>query len=119
MCGTKKKPISQAEKSQSVMTKKGGTSGGAGGASDKKTKEVRLARQQAKQQALVAPKIDDKGLQKTLGNMKAITMYGTAKALGLNASVASYLLRTLESRNVIKKVGGFSGHYIYSSTSSS
>lgn len=109
MGGTKKKSISAADRSQSASedgqtTKK----------PEKKTaKEAKLAAQQAKQQALVAPKLDDKQLLKTLTPLKAITIYGTARALGLNAAIAAQTLRTLESRNVIKRVGGFSGHYIY------
>ncbi len=45
--------------------------------------------------------------------MKAITLYGTARTLGLNAAIASQTLRNLEAKNAIRKVGGYSGHYIY------
>ena len=81
---------------------------------EKKTaKEAKLAAQQAKQMALVAPKMDEKQLLKTLTPLKAITVYGTARVLGLNAAIAAQTLRNLESKNVLKKVGGYSGHYIY------
>jgi small subunit ribosomal protein S25e len=114
MGGTKRKPISQAEKSQSVSEKKSAGPQGSGGSPEKKAKEVKLAHQQAKQQALVMPRIDEKNLQKTsFGGMKAITVYGTAKVLGVNASVATAFLRNLESKNLLRKVGGFSGHYVY------
>lgn len=109
MGGTKKKSISAADKSQS-----GSEDGQTAKKPEKKTaKEAKLAAQQAKQQALVAPKLDDKQLLKTLTPLKAITIYGTARALGLNAAIAAQTLRTLESKNVIKRVGGHSGHYIY------
>ena len=109
MGGTKKKSLSAADKSQSSSE-----DGQSSKKPEKKTaKEAKLAAQQAKQQALVAPKLDDKQLLKTLTPLKAITVYGTARALGLNAAIAAQTLRTLESKNVIKRVGGYSGHYIY------
>ena len=107
--GTKKKSLSAADKSQSSSE-----DGQSSKKPEKKTaKEAKLAAQQAKQQALVAPKLDDKQMLKTLTPLKAITVYGTARALGLNAAIAAQTLRTLESRSIIKKVGGYSGHYIY------
>jgi small subunit ribosomal protein S25e len=109
--GTKKKSISQADKAQSAQDSAQGQS--AKKPEKKTAKEAKLAQQQAKQQALVAPKMDDKQLLKILSPLKAITVYGAARALGLNAAVTLQTLRNLESKNVIKKVGGFSGHYIY------
>jgi small subunit ribosomal protein S25e len=112
MGGSKKKSMSQAEKSQGAQ--EGQQGGGAPKKPEKKTaKEARFAQAQAKQQALIAPKMDEKQLLKVLTPMKAITMYGTARALGLNAAIASQTLRNLESKNVIRRVGGYSGHYIY------
>jgi len=110
MGGSKKKSISAAERSQSAAD-----SGQADGKKpEKKTaKEAKLAAQQAKQQALVAPKMDEKQLLKTLTPLKAITVYGTARVLGLNAAIAAQTLRSLESKNVLRRVGGYSGHYIY------
>ncbi|MGA2876150.1 MAG: hypothetical protein ABSE82_11510 [Nitrososphaerales archaeon] len=110
MGGSKKKSISAADRSQSAAD-----SGQADGKKpEKKTaKEAKLAAQQAKQQALVAPKMDEKQLLKTLTPLKAITVYGTARVLGLNAAIAAQTLRSLESKNVLRRVGGYSGHYIY------
>jgi small subunit ribosomal protein S25e len=45
--------------------------------------------------------------------MKAITAYSTAKALGINVSMASTLIKNLENRGILEKVGGYSGHYVY------
>ena len=109
MGGTKKKSMSQADKAQAAQDAAQGAK-----KPEKKTgKDARLAQQQAKQQALIAPKMDEKQLLKTLSPLKAITVYGTARALGLNAAIASQTLRTLEAKNAIKRVGGYSGHYIY------
>jgi small subunit ribosomal protein S25e len=111
MGGTKKKSISAADRSQSASDSGQQSEGKK---PEKKTaKEAKLAAQQAKQQALVAPKMDEKQLLKTLAPLKAITVYGTARALGLNAAIAAQTLRNLESKEVLKRVGGYSGHYIY------
>ncbi|MHB1908388.1 MAG: hypothetical protein ACYCQJ_05895 [Nitrososphaerales archaeon] len=112
MGGTKKKSMTQADKAQASQD-----NAQAAKKPEKKTaKEARFAQQQAKQQALIAPKMDEKQLLKTLSPLKAITVYGTAKALGLNAAIAAQTLRNLESKNVIRRVGGYSGHYIYAPT---
>jgi small subunit ribosomal protein S25e len=109
--GNKKKSISAADRSQSA-SESGQQSEGK--KPEKKTaKEAKLAAQQAKQQALVAPKLDEKQLLKVLVPLKAITVYGTARALGLNAAIAAQTLRNLESKDILKRVGGYSGHYIY------
>ena len=114
MGGTKKKSISAADRSQSASE---GAQPGQQKKPEKKTaKEAKLAAHQAKQQALVAPKMDEKQLLKALSPLKAITVYGTARALGLNAAIAAQTLRSLESKNVVYKVGGYSGHYIYALT---
>ena len=116
MGGTKKKSMSQADKAQSSQD---AAQGGAKKPEKKSAKEARLAQTQAKQQALIAPKMEEKQLLKALSPMKAITIYGTAKTLGLNAAVAAQTLRNLETKNVLKRVGGYSGHYIYAVSASS
>jgi small subunit ribosomal protein S25e len=114
MGGTKKKSISSADKSQSAQDS--GQEGGPKKPEKKSAKETKFAAIQAKQQALIAPKMDEKQLMKALTPLKAITVYGTSRALGLNAAIAAQTLRSLEAKNAIKKVGGYSGHYIYAVT---
>jgi small subunit ribosomal protein S25e len=111
MGGTKKKPISQADKSQSAAQAE--LEGTQKKPEKRSAKETKLAAQQAKQQALVMPKLDEKQLLKTLAPLKAITLYATSRALNVNAAIASQLLRNLESKNILRRVGGYSGHYIY------
>lgn len=116
MGGTKKKSISAADRSQSASE----SAQGAPKKPERKTaKEAKLAAQQAKQQALIVPKMDEKQFLKSLAPLKAITVYGAARTLGLNAAIAAQTLRNLESKNVIKRVGGYSGHYIYAVAQSS
>jgi small subunit ribosomal protein S25e len=111
MGGTKKKSISSADKSQSAQDSAQQT--GPKKPEKKTAKESKLAAQQARQQALIAPKMDEKQLLKALGPLKAITVYGASRSLGLNAAVAAQTLRNLEAKNAIRRVGGYSGHYIY------
>jgi small subunit ribosomal protein S25e len=112
MGGTKKKSMTQADKAQSAQDGAQGE-GGAKKPEKKTAKEAKLAQQQAKQQALIMPKMDEKQLLKTLSPLKAITVYGASRVLGLNAAIAAQTLRNLESKNVLRRVGGYSGHYIY------
>ncbi len=113
MGGTKKKSISSADKAQSAQDS---AQGGPKKPEKKSAKESKLAAQQAKQQALIMPKMDEKQLIKTLAPLKAITVYGTSRVLGLNAAIAVQTLKSLESKNVLRRVGGYSGHYIYALT---
>ncbi|MEM3383727.1 MAG: hypothetical protein QXL52_01170 [Nitrososphaerales archaeon] len=104
MGGTKKKPISQAEKAQAIATKK-------------QEKEAKTPQKVKRDVAM--PRIDEKQAIKIFGPMKAITVYNTAKMLNIRASVASALLRSLESKGILKKFGGYSGHYVYAMASTS
>ena len=110
MGGTKKRSISASEKSQSASES---AQSGPKKPEKKTAKEAKLAAQQARQQSLVAHRNDEKQFLKSLAPLKAITVYGAARTLGLNAAIAAQTLRNLESKNVIKRVGGYSGHYIY------
>ncbi|MEM3437588.1 MAG: hypothetical protein QXP55_03510 [Nitrososphaerales archaeon] len=104
MGGTKKKSISQAEKAQLIATKK----------QQKETKTPQKVKRD-----IIMPKIDEKQIIKVFGPMKAITVYNTAKILNVRASVASALLRSLENKGILKKFGGYSGHYVYALVSAS
>lgn len=111
MGGTKKKSISSADKAQSAQDAV--QQAGPKKPEKKTAKESKLAAQQAKQQALIMPKLEEKQLVKSLAPLKAITVYGASRALGLNAAIAAQTLRNLEGKNAIRRVGGYSGHFIY------
>ncbi|MEM2430283.1 MAG: hypothetical protein QW779_07130 [Nitrososphaerales archaeon] len=101
MGGTKKRPLAQMEKAQLRE------------ALAKKEKEVARAAQQSKKPSGVSFKFDEADIIKTFNTLKAITLYNVAKSLGVKASVASALIKTFESKGLLKKVGGYSGHYVY------
>ena len=113
MGGVKKKSLASMEKSQESA---GTAQEQAASPKGKKAKEQKSAPQQRKQLAFVAPKMSDADLVKSLTPLKAITVFAASRALGINASVAAGLLKDLESKSMIRKAGGFSGHLIWAVT---
>jgi small subunit ribosomal protein S25e len=109
MGGVKKKSMASMEKSQDSTE----TPQDEGASKGKKPKE-KSAPQQRKQLSFLPPKQSDADLVKTLTPLKAITVYAASRALGVNASIASGVLKDLESKNLLTKVGGFSGHGVWS-----
>ena len=104
MGGVKKKPITKAEKAQQAPVEETVV---------KKRKEVKPI-QQVKMVGWGIPRLSDDQVTQMLGHLKAITIYGAAKALGVKASVATAVIKSLENRGVLKREGGYSGHYVYS-----
>ena len=107
MGGVKRRPITGMEKAQQAQQ------AAVEEKPVKKGKDVR-AGQQVKQMVWSAPRLSDDQLAQALGPLKAVTIYGAAKALGVKASVAAALIRSLENRGVLKREVGYSGHYVYS-----
>ena len=64
--------------------------------------------------SVIDPNLKDDQAIKTLTPLKAITIYGAAKVLGVRASLAVKILKSLENKGLINKVGGTSGRHIYS-----
>jgi small subunit ribosomal protein S25e len=50
---------------------------------------------------------------KTLKNMKPITCQTLARLMGVKISIANSFLRSLESKGIVRSIGGYSGHRIY------
>jgi small subunit ribosomal protein S25e len=101
MGGTKKKSISQAEKAQAV----------GGGRLEKKGKDSKLLHRARREP--VAPRIEESQAKTIFGPLKAITISNTAKTLNIKASIASSLLKSLEAKGILRKFGGYSGHFVY------
>ena len=110
MGGVKKKSLASMEKTQDSQDTAQGQEQPAKG---KKTKE-KSGPQQKKQLSFLAPKMSDAEFMKALTPLKAITVFTTSRALGVNASVASGVIRDLESKKMLTRVGGFSGHGVWS-----
>ena len=45
--------------------------------------------------------------------MKPITCQALARLMGVKISVANSFLRSLESKGIVRSIGGYSGHRIY------
>lgn len=109
MGGVKKKSLASMEKSQDSQETEQGQAAPSKG---KKGKEKGTF-QQKKQFSFLPPRMSDQELLRSLTPLKAITIYATSKALGVNASIASGVLKDLESKGSLRRVGGFSGHGVW------
>jgi small subunit ribosomal protein S25e len=108
--GVKKKSLASMEKTQESQDEEQSPGQPQKG---KKTKE-KAAPQQQKRLPFLAPKMTEAEMVKTLTPLRAITIYSASRALGVNASIATNLLRGLEEKSLITKTGGFSGHFVWS-----
>ncbi len=61
----------------------------------------------------VAVFINDEEANKIIKSSKAITIQDLAKQTNVKISTANAFLKKAVSEGTVKKVGGFSGHYIY------
>jgi len=92
------------------------------GSSEKTSKDNQSAEEKAKKGEKKVPiKQKQKSLMvieesqglKTLKNMKPITCQALARQMAVKISVANSFLRSLETKGVVKTIGGYSGHRIY------
>ena len=95
--GSKNKSVSSSEKSQ--------------GGKDK-TKKDKKDHTDKKE---VAVFINENDASKIIKSSKAITIQDLAKQTNVKISTANAFLKKALSEGTVKKVGGFSGHYIYQS----
>lgn len=109
MGGQKKKSLAKSEKNQKTTEYK----------TDKTTTKKEWKKDQAtKQIKVLLPKLNDDQLVRNLASLKAITIYGAARVLGVKASIASTVLKSLTSKGLLRVEGGYSGHYVYAVSSS-
>jgi len=62
--------------------------------------------------------LNDKEASKIIQNSKVITVHDLARQTGVKISAANTYLKEALQKGVIRKVGGYSGHYIYQPVSS-
>jgi len=110
MGGVKKKSLASMEKSQD-STEAGEEQ--AAPSKGKKAKETKSGPQQKRQLAFLPPKLTDAEMLKSLTPLKAITVYTASRALGVNASIATGVLKELEAKELLRRTGGFSGHGVW------
>jgi small subunit ribosomal protein S25e len=114
MGGTKKKTLASMEKTQN---EDGETQ--QDGSKVKKTTTTKETKPMGdrKRAEVLMPKLSDQEFMKTLSSQKAITIYTAARSLNVSASTARTILGSLETKGLLSKVGGFSGHYVWASAS--
>jgi small subunit ribosomal protein S25e len=103
MGGNKKKPLGSSDKN--VQT-------GPGGAEVKPAEEKKKAPKPQQKQKL-AVIVEEAAGTKAIQGMKAITIHGLARNIGVKISVANAFVKSLEAKGVVKQVGGYSGHRVY------
>ena len=94
--GNKNKSVSSSEKSQKSKESKG--------KKDKKDTSE-------KKEILVF--INEEEATKIVKSSKVITVHELAKQTGVKISTANAFLKKSINDGIVRKVGGFSGHYIY------
>jgi len=109
MGGTKKRTLASMEKSQDDNA----SSAAGGDEKGKKKVEKTKVVGERKRVDVLWPRMNDQEMMKSLAPLKAITIYGAARSLSINAAVAKSVLSSLESKGLVKRAGGFSGHYIW------
>ena len=57
--------------------------------------------------------LNEKEATKIIQNSKVITVHELARQTGVKVSAANVFLKDALKKGVIKRAGGFSGHYIY------
>jgi small subunit ribosomal protein S25e len=100
MGGAKKKSIGSQEKTSTETP-----------AADKTKKGEKKGPFKQKQKSLIV--IEEPQGLKTIKNMKPITCQALARLMGVKISVANSFLRSLESKGIVRSIGGYSGHRIY------
>jgi small subunit ribosomal protein S25e len=77
----------------------------------KKDKEKSTSKVQEKAKLSVFLE-EDIGMR-AINSMKAITAQELARNAGVKISVANAFIRSLESKGIVRCVGGYSGHKVY------
>ena len=102
--GGAKKPTPAKDKSQGTKdTKKGKKEKGEGGPA----------------KAEITVIVKEQQAMKIIQNAKVVTVQDLARQTGVKISAANAFLRESEKKGTVKRVGGYSGHYIYQVASSS
>ncbi|MER3602074.1 MAG: 30S ribosomal protein S25 [Nitrososphaerota archaeon] len=104
--GTKKKSLSAMERMQKRLQEKEGSKAA-------KQKGAQQAQKPKLDSTVAVTKLNESLALKALQEQRALTVHGLARALGIKASLANQLLRSLVAKGLAEVAGGYSGHYIF------
>jgi len=62
--------------------------------------------------------VNEQQALKIIQNSKVLTVQDLARQTGVKISAANAFLKASTNKGIVKKVGGYSGHYLYQSVSS-
>jgi small subunit ribosomal protein S25e len=103
MGGTKKVSPAKQDKAQGAKeTKKSRKDKGEGGPS----------------KAEITVMVNEQQAMKYIQNAKVVTIHDLARQTGVKISAANAFLRNATQKGTVKRVGGYSGHYLYQIASS-
>ena len=74
-----------------------------------KKKEPVVKQEKAKRGVI----IDESSAMSALKSMKAITAHELARVMNVKISIANRFIKELESKGIVERVGGYSGHRVY------
>ena len=78
-----------------------------------KKEESKKSSSKNQQKQKLSVLIEENQGMKVINSMKAITTHHLARTLGVKISVANNFIKNLENKNLIKNIGGYSGHRVY------
>jgi small subunit ribosomal protein S25e len=104
MGGSKKKPLG-SEKSTSAS--------GPDGDKLVKKEEIKKPSGKVQQKQKLSVLVEESQGRRAIQSTKAITIQGVARAVGVKISVANAYIKSLETKGIVKSVGGYSGHRVY------
>lgn len=100
MGGSKKPTAASKDKSSGSRDTKKKKDKGEGGGSGPKKAEITVL-------------VNSKQAMRIIENSKVITVQDLARQMGVKISAANAFLKESASNGIIKRVGGYSGHYLY------
>ncbi len=62
--------------------------------------------------------VNEQQALKIIQNSKVVTVQDLARQTGVKISAANAFLKEFTNKGIVKKVGGYSGHYLYQAVSS-
>ena len=104
MGGNKKKPFGSEKSAQSS---------GPGGSKLVTKEETKKPLGKAQQKQKLSVLVEESQGRRAIQGTKAITIQGVARVLGVKISVANAYIKSLETKGIVKSVGGYSGHRVY------
>ncbi len=84
----------------------------------KDTKKKKDKGEGGSKKAEITVMVNEQQALKIIQNSKIITVQDLARQTGVKISAANAFLKKSTSNGMIKKVGGYSGHYLYQAVSS-